>query len=235
MWMKKANSNNLIALLYGPCELETEINNMPVKIIENTSYPFSDNIEFTIQCGSVIKFPITFRKPFKCKNVVVDVSRNARIEENDEQLTIHHTWKDGDKINIRFNFIVHKKLQPKSKTVKNKGIYLQRGPLVYALPFETKKKKTKEHKSSGFYRYKVKAINKNGWQSRMNINDYFEFRPLKINQTDFPWDNPVVSLKGPLIDKNGNKTNVDLVPMGNTIFRRVTFSRYENNKKNIEQ
>ena len=51
------------------------------------------------------------------------------------------------------------------------------------------------------------------------------FVPNTINETLHPWDKPVVKLKGTLRDKKNNRHPVELVPMGNTIFRRVTFSK----------
>lgn len=40
-----------------------------------------------------------------------------------------------------------------------------------------------------------------------------------------PWDKPVVKLEGTLRDKKNQKQDVELVPMGNTIFRRVSFPK----------
>jgi hypothetical protein len=57
------------------------------------------------------------------------------------------------------------------------------------------------------------------------MNDEFKYIPINNRSNIHPWDNPVVKLEGTLRDKNNNKHIVELVPLGNTIFRRVTFSK----------
>ncbi|MFO7864399.1 MAG: hypothetical protein R6U85_10395 [Salinivirgaceae bacterium] len=47
---------------------------------------------------------------------------------------------------------------------------------------------------------------------------------VEKNSDEFPWDASPTKIRATLIDKRKNATEHTLVPMGNTIFRRVTFS-----------
>lgn len=224
MWMKKADDNGIAAVLLGPSELKTTINHIPVEIVENTNYPFSDEIEFKITALKPVTFPLYIRKPHGCKSVQVNSSEDARVNETDNLVRIEKTWNKNDVVNIKFNFNIEQISQPASKTVKDSGVYFKRGPLVFALPFEDKKKTIKEYRNSGFYRYKITAADSSGWHYKVNTNDEFTYEPSSPEEQLHPWDEPIVKLKGTLRDKQNKKQDVELVPMGNTIFRRVTFS-----------
>ena len=225
MWMKGKAGKSLAALLYGPNTLETTINNVPVTVKEETDYPFSDQITFKFDPEKNVNFDFVLRKPFNCQNFDIKLPDGAKKEEQKDHILIHHEWASGDRVTVNFNFGVQKIDQPKSKTVKNKGVYLQRGPLVFALPFEHKIKRVKEHHESDFYRYKIKAKDKSNWKLKLVEDDSIDFNPADSSSLLTPWDEPVVKLEVTLADKKGNKDRYLLVPMGNTIFRRVTFSK----------
>ncbi len=224
MWMKDIENEGLLALLYGPNELNTEIRNTKVKIKQETHYPFSDKVKMTIQPESEVEFPLILRKPYNCKNMNVHLPEGAQTEEKEDRFIIRNSWKNGDVIELDFNFEIKEIKQPPSKTVSNGGVYLKRGALVYALPFEHESKTVKEYRNSGFYRYRIRAKNKKAWNYSLIISEDSEYVPLKDGKsTDKPWDEPVVSLKAWLENDQGEKEAFKLVPMGNTIFRRVTF------------
>jgi DUF1680 family protein len=224
MWMKKTDDNGIAAVLLGPSELKTTVNDVPVEIIENTNYPFSDEIEFKITALKPVTFPLFIRKPHGCTSVQVNSSSEAKVRETESLVRVEKAWHKNEVIHITFNFDIEKISQPASKTVKDSGVYFKRGPLVFALPFQDKKKTIKEYRNSGFYRYKIKATDSIGWHYKVNTNDEFTYEPSSPEKQLHPWDEPVVKLKGTLRDKQNKKQDVELVPMGNTIFRRVTFS-----------
>ncbi|MCK4346760.1 MAG: glycoside hydrolase family 127 protein, partial [Bacteroidales bacterium] len=211
--------------LFGPSKVKTSIHNIAVEITEETDYPFLDEIIFTVTPFEPLKFSLIIRKPHACQNVDVELLSKAEITETDDIISIDKIWEKGDKLHVKFNFEIQRINQPASKTVKNKGAYFKRGALVYALPFDHKIKTVKEYQNSGFHRYKITANNSAGWKLRLNTNDEFKFIPNVNGDMQHPWDKPVVKLQGTLRDKKNQKESVELVPMGNTIFRRVTFSK----------
>lgn len=225
MWMKKSGGDGIAALLFGPSEVKTTINNTAVEIKEETAYPFSDEITFMITPLKPVKFSLMIRKPYECKVYDLDVPSQAKVNETEKYISVEKTWESGDKVSIKFNFEIEQITQPKSKTVKNEGAYFKRGPLVYALPFDHKKKTIKEYNNSGFYRYKVTAQDSAGWKFKLDPTEEFEYVPAETENILQPWDKPVVKLKGTLKTKKNETREVELVPMGTTVFRRVTFPK----------
>ena len=225
MWMKTIGDDGIVAVLFGPGKVKTSIRNITVEITEETDYPFSDEIIFTVKPSKPLKFSFIIRKPHGCQNVDVELLSNTEITETDDIISIDKIWKKGDKLRVKFNFEIQRINQRASKTVKNKGAYFKRGALVYALPFDHSMKTVKEYQNSGFYRHKIKANDSKQWKLRLSTNDKFKFTSVVNADMQHPWDKPVVKLQGTLRDKNNEKESVELVPMGNTIFRRVTFSK----------
>jgi len=224
MWMEDTENQGVVALLYGPNELETKIKNVQVKIVELTDYPFSDEIYFQIHPEKDIDFPITLRIPFGCSKVDIDAPSGTEIKEYKEKMVFRNSWKEGDRIKVDFNFKIRKIPQPPSKSVKDTGMYLKRGPLVYALPFAYDIDTVKEHGNSGFYRYRLHAKDTTDWNLKLDAQDDYKFKANNGKNLNYPWDEPIVGLEGKLINKKNEKEEVVLVPMGNTVFRRVTFS-----------
>jgi hypothetical protein len=225
MWMKTIGDDGIVAVLFGPGKVKTSIHNTAVEITEETDYPFSDEIIFTVTPFEPLKFSLIIRKPHACQNIDVELFSKAEITETDDTISIDKIWEKGDQLRVKFNFEIQRINQPASKTVENKGVYFKRGALVYALPFDHKIKTVKEYQNNGFHRYKITANNSAGWKFRLNTNDEFKFIPNVNGNMQHPWDKPVVKLEGTLRDKKNKKESVELVPMGNTIFRRITFSK----------
>jgi len=228
MWMKDTDNEQLVAALYGPCEVRTNIKDVEVRVKEKTNYPFSGKVQFNIDPEKNVAFSLVLRKPYGCSNIDISKMEGADIREENDKIVITKHWKKNDTFTVNFNFKIKKIAHPSSKTVKGGGYYFKRGALVYALPFDYRLDTIKEYHNSGFYRYKIKAKDKEGWKYTIATDADFEFESSAGNELLLhPWDEPVVRLKGNLISKKGEKISVELVPEGNTIFRRVAFPEYK--------
>ncbi len=223
MWMRDLQNDGLAAVLYGPNTLSTSIRGTRIKIHEETGYPFTDAITFHVDPAEAVTFPLTLRKPHGCENITLEMPDGATMKEEDDTFVIEHQWKKGDQVNMILNFKVQQIGQPASKSVKEKGVYVKRGAIVYALPFKHDIVPVKEHHNSGFYRYRITPENTQAWEYRLDLDGPFEFEPAK-DEIRAPWDDPAVHLNVWLVDEQDTKEPFALVPMGNTIFRRVTFS-----------
>jgi hypothetical protein len=222
MWMRDLENDGLAAVLYGPNKLATKVRGTTVKIREETGYPFTDTIFFHIDPEAAVDFPLILRKPHGCENIDLEVPDGAKVNENGASFMIEHNWKKGDQVKMTLNFKVLKIDQPASKSVDEMGMYVRRGALVYALPFEHNIVPVKEHHNSGFYRYRITPENTEAWDYLLDLHGPFGYKHTG-KEPDSPWDEPVVKIRVLLIDKQGVKEPFELVPMGNTIFRRVTF------------
>ncbi len=126
---------------------------------------------------------------------------------------------------VRLNHVIEKVMQPESETVNSNtgGLYYKRGPLVFALPLESELKQAEELGKSGFYRWDVIATEETSATYSADPAEEFNLAKNDSGDSRFPWVNPPISLKGQLVDAQGQKVDVTLVPQACSILRRVTF------------
>jgi len=224
MWVRDASpAEGITAMLFGPSRVRTPIRGVMVTIRESTGYPFSDHIRFGFEPERPVEFSFSFRKPFGVPPSELILPEGAEKTEEDDRITIRHIWKKNDTVEVRFPFPVEEVDQPPSKTVPEKGSYLRRGPLVYALPFDYQAQPVKRRGKGGFYKYRIKAAGRRGWEYRLPTGDPFRFNMKTEGNGEDPWIHAPVTLQGTLINKKKQAVPVELVPMGTTLFRRVTF------------
>lgn len=224
MWMKTTEALGIVAMYYGPSTVAIKLGDTKVKIEEITDYPFSDDITFKFSLDKPLTFDLKLRIPEGAEDILV-IDSPAQIKKvvNKDFVIINKEWHDGDLIKIKFPFNVKKIAQPRSKTVSNKGYYIQRGPLVFALPFSYELKKTLEYNNTGFYRYDVNTLDKTGWDYLISEESEFKLKKNIKANVKKPFDVSPVYLEGKLFDIKGKEQEVKLVPEGATVLRRVTF------------
>ena len=222
MWMRDAAREGLTAMLYGPCSVHTIVNDTAVEIIEETTYPFANDLVLKVNPEKPVRFALSFRVPESAEDISVDGISKAEIARNGRLLTIDRTWKAGDSFRLNMKFSVTK-LQQHIDGKRTPEYYLKRGPLVYALKIPAKFTELENLNNSDFFRYKVEAENRIGWDYKMGSQS--EFKLVKNSEGDIlhPWASSPVSLKGIMVDRNGKDVEVNFVPQGNTVLRRVTF------------
>lgn len=222
MWYASNESPGLLANGYGPSVLKTSISNVKVNIEQLTDYPFSDKITFNIAPERKVKFEIVLRIPPNSGNVKIDAGNNAKITTDSSKITIMKSWKQGDKIEVDFDFNAIRKVQPNGKEA-----YWEWGALVFTLPFETQEEiiatiNANDSIPSGFFEYLLKPVNHEGWNYIAGIESTFKL--IKVNgDPTYPYFKPTINLEGNLYDRNGKEVIVRLVPFGSAPLRRTTF------------
>jgi hypothetical protein len=229
MWLKMAGNTSggtsggeagLVAMYYGPCRVNTHIGATPVTIIESTQYPFEETIHFDIQPAEPLEFSLQFRVPGWASKAVLSVG-DVHIEQSEGMITVRRLWRRGDQVTLTFDAPV------RARKVCDGETFITRGPLIYAAAIADQKIVTKNY-PGGFADYDV--LPKDG-QAEQGYQLYlpapfspagFAMERRKVNM-DFPWDEPPLVLRGELLDGQGQRTAMALVPMGCTILRRVTF------------
>ena len=204
MWGQ--NEEGIAALLYGPSKLSTKIDDSDISIIQSTRYPYHNEITLEITTSHPQEFTLFLRKPSWVKAMRI-TGGNGQLRNGFYE--IRKEWKPGDKIHIAFDFDIEKK---KAKTGE---IYLQRGPLVYALPIAHSIKSIKDYDLKGFHDYHFYPKDSAYRHLAMGaLDDSFEYR-----------SNISSYLEGSMIDTLTNEEKaVQLVPMGDTYLRRVSFT-----------
>lgn len=131
MWMSDGEGN-LAALLYGPSCVVARVGKkaQPVEIVEETSYPFSERIDFEIRTESPVEFTLRLRIPGWCEN--------ARVSVNGQP--IQGKLKAGSLLSLKRRFAHNDRITlelPMTLTlneIPGGGVAITRGPLLFALP-----------------------------------------------------------------------------------------------------
>jgi DUF1680 family protein len=147
LWMA-TGGNGLAAVLYAPCQVNAKVGNGTlITILEETRYPFDENILFIIKTSKSVRFPLYLRVPGWCENLKMSifVDKIVHIFDVDVNvakkavklgaaptgcwLLVDRTWKDGDKLMLKLPMKI-----TITRWAKNKdSASVNRGPLTYSL------------------------------------------------------------------------------------------------------
>jgi uncharacterized protein len=139
LWMA-TEDNGLAAVVYAPCTVKAKVGSgKEVTIIQDTNYPFEEEIRIKIRNIKNQSFSIKLRIPHWCKNASLKV--NSEIYENispGQFYEVNRTWNDGDLIKLKL---------PMEITVTSgykESIAVERGPLLYSLKIKEEWVKIKD-------------------------------------------------------------------------------------------
>jgi DUF1680 family protein len=97
------DTNNLYVVLYIPSQLTWTAKNVTVR--QETDYPASGDIRFTIQCAKPTTFSFKFRYPsWAASGIAINVNDQA-VKLNASPRTVvgvEREWKNGDKVQVQF-------------------------------------------------------------------------------------------------------------------------------------
>ena len=135
--------NGIAAVLYSACEANVKVaDGKTVRIVEQTNYPFEENIIFTINIAPTAKrtkkYPAaTATFPFYLR--IPRWTRDAEVYVNDEKVTtrlipgkylqIDREWKNGDKVTVKFP--MH--LTARTWQTNQNSVTIDYGPLTLSL------------------------------------------------------------------------------------------------------
>ena len=228
MWMKSLDNNALYALLYGPSEVTTIVRGTKVKIIEETSYPFENKIRFTVSPEKDARFSLYFRNPRWSHNTKIQAA-GASVRRDGGYFIVTKLWQENDVVEIEFD------AQVEAKRFLNNEFYIKRGALIYAMKIDEEKSVTKMYEQ-GFANYDMVPVDASAAEAIINnvrVPDrfYLEFEKdpglftyHKNTEADdqYPFDSPYGFIRGSFI-VNGKSEQRELVPVGSTLLRKVTF------------
>lgn len=228
MFMK--TSGGLAAVCFGPATVETEMSGTKVRVEEKTMYPFDGKIEFLMHPEKPVEFDFLVRVPAWSPTVQVQCEGAAIIRDG-EYYVVKKQWAGGDVVKVSFETPI--------ETIRwvNNEYVLKSGPLVFAADlgtFPTKYEKfpsghtTQEMSDGKLPIYGFAPTDPDKWThcglDGLSKEPAFGFKrvPVQTANPDQPWAKSPMVLQGQFNRMRG-KTKVDLVPMGCTVLRRVTF------------
>ena len=143
LWMATPDGG-LVTAAYAPSRVHVRLGGAMTTIDEQTEYPFRGSVQFIVHPEHPVRFPLVIRIPVWAAggNAIVD-GKSFRLHPSGCSVSTANTcpiekaiyridrlWKDGDRVNIRFDMPV---------TVThwyNDAAVFGRGPLVFSLPLD---------------------------------------------------------------------------------------------------
>jgi DUF1680 family protein len=216
MFMKA--KDGIAVVLYGPAALSTDFNGAGVTITQQTNYPLSDEIGFTVAVSKPVSFALYFRRPEWSKNMKIDIP-GASVKEENGFVIVTKEWVGNSKFQILF--------ENEIQTVPtfNDQIALQRGAIVYAHPIRSKEKLVKDYGMGGFKDIMVLPDGTSNADYAIHVQHGQTGLTDTSDQTAMnPWYSGTNYLKGNAFNSQTNKLEpIQLLPMGSTVLRKTTF------------
>lgn len=197
----------IAALVYGPSEVSAKVaDGVQVNILEETSYPFDEKINFKISYAeksiNEALFPFHLRVPLWCKKPIIKLNGNIiNIESyNDNIIKIYRKWESGDILSLELPMEIEI-----SRWYDNSAV-VERGPLLYSLKMNEKweKKSFEKEKQAIFGPWYYEVTSDTPWNFALlgetflpeNISKSFVVERKKTDNI-YPWnvENAPISIK----------------------------------------
>lgn len=195
-WMKE-NETTLVATLLMPNILKTKINGNIIQIKNVTQYPYENRLRFKITQANQSHFTLKIRKPSWVQRVVT----KERFQLEDGFIVIERDFKPTDSVDLTFDTEIEVKRD------RNGAHYFTYGALLYALPIKAKELQGRVY---------GKELTDRTYQPISS--DRYSF-----NESAKPkYKNGKIEVE--LMNQHSGKlAEVELIPLGKTILRQVTF------------
>lgn len=207
LWLRAPDG--LVAAMYAPSTLQTTVAGTEVTIHQITNYPFSDQIQLVLELVRPQRFALYFRQPEWTESMVVR-SKESTESSKSGFLRIEKEWQTGDTVHVEFEQAV------RAQQLTDSTHYFQRGALVYAYSIPHREETIKEYPNSDFRDYYCFPQTDVYRTIKLPASAPIRFSYQEITPGKNPWyvDLPMLQIG-----------ETELVPMGSTVLRRVTFPK----------
>ncbi|ATL49695.1 hypothetical protein COR50_01740 [Chitinophaga caeni] len=243
LWYQTADGG-VAALIYGPSELNTTLpGGQKIRVVEETQYPFDDQVSFKVNTRKDVIFPLHLRIPTWAKKVRVSINGKPieQIAQRGTILKLNRLWKDGDIVNVTFPMDIE------ISRWAEQSVAVERGPLVYALKIEEHWQKHHDDEYGEYF----EVLPGNDWnyglveKAIQSPNTSFEVVKKDIPGDQYPWNlsgapihlvakakkipswtiynNMPGPLPMPFVATEGAEQEITLVPYGCTTLRVTEF------------
>lgn len=131
LWMATAG-NGLAAVFYAPCRVKAKVGDgTTVEVIEETDYPFGEEINLTLKTPRPVRFPLLLRIPSWCNAPTVEVNgrRQAIAAQAKGWIVLRREWRDGDRVKLSLPMPLRVTVWEKNRHT----VSIYRGPLAFSL------------------------------------------------------------------------------------------------------
>lgn len=195
-WMKE-NETILVVTLLMPNILETTLNGNKIQIENVTQYPYENDFKFKIAQANLSNFTLKIRKP----NWVQKIKTNEKIRIENDFIVIERDFSPNDYVDISFETDI------KIKTDNTGSHYFTYGAMLYALPINAKEITGKTYMGN-FIDFTYEPTSPERYSFKEGVKTKYEKGKIQTK----------------LINQNtGKLEQVELIPIGKTVLRQVTF------------
>ena len=178
------NDRGVAALVYGPARAALKVaDGQELTIIEETGYPFREEIAFRLKLDQPATFPFHLRIPEWCDGASITINKENPILHKAGSIAIlTRTWNTGDEVILKLPM----RIQVSHWYEESVGI--ERGPLVYALKIREQWQECTDSLYPNPY-WEVKPLDPwNYGLSRKQLGDnWFTFKELQ-EPGEMPWN-----------------------------------------------
>jgi DUF1680 family protein len=139
--MYATQDNGAAVAIYGACEGTVKVaDGQKITLIEDTRYPFEEQVRFTVKSSTRVTFPLYLRVPSWTRGASVKINGKAAdvTPEPGKYLRIEREWKNGDRVELNFPMT----LQMRQWQVNQNSVSIDYGPLTLSLEIGEEHRKT---------------------------------------------------------------------------------------------
>ena len=197
--------------LYVQGSGELDLGGCPVRLEQQTDYPWDGAVEITVRTERPVAFTLHLRIPGWCRRAKLEV--NGRTMDLGKMtrkgyVQVAREWRDRDRVRLSLDMPVERIVAHPSVRMANGKVALQRGPVVYCLEDADNKvvplsriALSRTAQLNTAYRNdllggvvvitgKAEAIGKEGWESTLYRPDPAQIRPCEITAVPYcVWGN----------------------------------------------
>jgi uncharacterized protein len=180
------HDGGVAALLYAPSEVELKVaDNINLKVIEKTGYPFRNTVHFTLELNTSASFPFHLRIPGWASNVLITVNGEKWLGKIENQVAIvKREWKNNDQITLSLP------MEIKTSQWYDFATAIERGPLVYSLKLKEEKNIKKRNDK---YKEFMEVFTRDKWNYALYNDDLLNLdQHVQVIEKDwngeYPWN-----------------------------------------------
>ena len=211
LWMARVDSPGLVALAYGASELRSFVDGAEVTIVEDTNYPFEDELRFTVSTSSRVRMALLLRRPAWAETCMV---AGVAARDRDGWLEVEREWEGEVTFALRFGTRVRAERYPCGE------IAVLRGPLQFVEPIRHVEHDLDTPERPGWPDRELRPADVSDVAASLPVIDTsdadcgFELKRPAQADPDDPWRLSPIALE---------RSGVRLVPMGCAPLRRAAF------------
>lgn len=210
MWLGRSDAPGLVALAYGPSELSMTIAGTEFSILQETQYPFEDQVRFTVEAAAPGRLTLWLRRPAWATAVHLEGIEGV---ERDGWIVIEREWQGRRSFTLRFGVQVRAEAYPAGE------VAVLRGPLQFVQPIPFRVRDLPVQARADWPDAELLANDRESLEMLPIIDTAradLGFLPERVatDATDRPWHDSPMRLR------NGD---IKLVPLGCAPLRRADF------------